>query len=92
MNVKKVPLRRCVACQATMPKKELIRVVKTPQAEVCIDLTGKKSGRGAYLCAKHSCFVRAHKIHVLERALKCKIKTDTYEQLMQQFVIHEAKG
>ncbi len=52
MKQRKVPLRKCVASQEMMPKKELIRVVRTPEGEVLIDLTGKKSGRGAYICGK----------------------------------------
>ncbi len=61
MKTKKIPLRKCVACQEMMPKKQLIRIVKTPEDEVLIDLTGKKSGRGAYLCGKESCFKLALK-------------------------------
>ncbi|HEX7055745.1 MAG TPA: YlxR family protein, partial [Bacilli bacterium] len=55
MKKRKVPLRKCVACQEMIAKKQLIRIVKTPEDEVLIDLTGKKSGRGAYLCGKVSC-------------------------------------
>ncbi|NMM51202.1 RNase P modulator RnpM [Paenibacillus aquistagni] len=86
MRTRKVPLRKCVACQQMMPKKELIRVVKTPQDEVLIDLTGKKSGRGAYLCGKLSCFKLAHKSKALDRALKHPVHSDIYEQLAQDFI------
>lgn len=61
MKQKKVPLRKCVATQEMMPKKELIRVVRTPEGEVLIDLTGKKSGRGAYICGKLECFQLAQR-------------------------------
>jgi len=86
MKPRKVPLRKCVACQQMMSKKELIRVVKTPQDEILIDLTGKKSGRGAYLCGKLSCFKLAHKSKALDRALKQQVNSDIYEQLAQDFI------
>ncbi|MGZ9584595.1 RNase P modulator RnpM [Paenibacillus marinisediminis] len=86
MKPRKVPLRKCVACQQMMPKKELIRVVKTPEDEILIDLTGKKSGRGAYLCGKLTCFKLAHKSKALDRALKHQVHSDIYEQLAQDFI------
>ncbi|WP_028545196.1 RNase P modulator RnpM [Paenibacillus taiwanensis] len=86
MKPRKIPLRKCVACQQMMPKKELIRVVKTPEDEVLIDLTGKKSGRGAYLCGKLSCFKLAHKSKALDRALKHSVHANIYEQLAQDFI------
>lgn len=86
MRARKTPLRKCVACQEMMAKKELIRVVKTPEDEVLIDLTGKKSGRGAYLCGKVSCFKLARKQRSLDRALKSAVAADVYEQLEQDFV------
>ncbi|GAK38466.1 YlxR family protein [Paenibacillus urinalis] len=86
MKQRKVPLRKCVACQEMMPKKQLIRVVKTPEDEVLIDLTGKKSGRGAYLCGKEACFRLAQKNRSLDRALKSQVKSEIYEQLAQDFI------
>lgn len=86
MRTRKVPLRKCVACQEMMPKKELIRVVRTPEGEVLIDLTGKKSGRGAYLCGKLSCFKLGHKSRALDRALKHQVQPEIYEQLAQDFI------
>ncbi len=86
MKQRKVPLRKCVACQEMMPKKELIRIVKTPEDEVLIDLTGKKSGRGAYLCGKVSCFKLAQKNKSLDRALKHHVKPEIYEQLAEDFI------
>ncbi|GAC43171.1 RNase P modulator RnpM [Paenibacillus popilliae] len=91
MRTRKVPLRKCVACQEMMPKKELIRVVRTPEDEVLIDLTGKKSGRGAYLCGKLSCFKLAHKSRALDRALKHQVLPELYEQLAQDFIKVEDK-
>lgn len=86
MKQRKVPLRKCVACQEMMPKRELIRVVKTPEDEVLIDLKGRKSGRGAYLCGKVSCFKLAKKSKALDRALKHTVSPDLYDQLEQDFI------
>ena len=68
--MKKVPMRMCVACREMKPKKELIRVVRTPEGEVVADETGRKNGRGAYLCRAEACFNRAVKTRALERALE----------------------
>lgn len=86
MKQRKTPLRKCVACQQMMPKKELIRVVKTPDGELHIDLTGKRAGRGAYLCAKQSCFKLAKKSRALDRALKSTVHPDIYDALEQDFI------
>lgn len=89
MKQRKVPLRKCVACQEMMPKKQLIRVVRTPEEEVLIDLSGKKSGRGAYLCGKEACFRLAQKNRSLDRALKAQVAPGIYEQLAQDFLSAE---
>lgn len=86
MKPRKIPLRKCVACQQMMPKKELIRVVKTPSDEMLIDLTGKKAGRGAYLCGKLSCFKLAKKTRALDRALKSPVSPEIYDALEQDFI------
>jgi predicted RNA-binding protein YlxR (DUF448 family) len=86
MKQRKVPLRKCVACQEMMPKRSLIRVVKTPEDDIEIDLKGKKSGRGAYLCGKVSCFKLAKKSKALDRALKSPVSPDIYDQLEQDFI------
>lgn len=86
MKQRKTPLRKCVACQNMMPKKELIRVVRTPEGDTLIDLTGKKSGRGAYLCGKVGCFKLAMKNKALDRALKQSVHADIYRQLEQDFI------
>ncbi|TBL77770.1 RNase P modulator RnpM [Paenibacillus thalictri] len=86
MKPRKVPLRKCVACQEMMPKKELIRVVKTPDDQIMIDLSGKKSGRGAYLCGKRSCFKLAKKNKSLDRALKAAVSASIYDALEQDFI------
>ncbi|MDU4697194.1 MULTISPECIES: RNase P modulator RnpM [Paenibacillus] len=89
MKQRKVPLRKCVACQEMMPKKTLIRIVRSPEGEVSIDLTGKKSGRGAYLCGKTACFKLAHKSRALDRALKAPVGSEVYEQLARDFLAVE---
>ncbi|SDF06502.1 RNase P modulator RnpM [Sporolituus thermophilus] len=89
MKQKKVPQRVCVGCQEMKNKKELIRVVRTPTGEVLIDTTGKKAGRGAYLCNNEQCFTKAFKEKRLERALKHSIEPLIYEELRARFNSHE---
>ncbi|EXX91207.1 hypothetical protein BG53_11890 [Paenibacillus darwinianus] len=89
MKPRKVPLRKCVACQEMMPKKALIRVVRTPDDGVLIDLTGKKAGRGAYLCGKIGCFKLAKKSKAFDRALKLTVDPVIYDQLEQDFIAVE---
>ncbi|MFC0395004.1 RNase P modulator RnpM [Paenibacillus mendelii] len=86
MRPRKIPLRKCVACQQMMPKKQLIRIVRTPEEAILIDLTGKKAGRGAYLCGKVECFKLAKKTKALDRALKQPVGAEIYDQLEQDFI------
>ena len=90
--MKKVPMRKCTGCMEMKPKTELIRVVKSPNVkdengeitasgEISLDLTGKKSGRGAYVCKSAECLEKAHRAHRIERSLSCKIPEEIYEQL-----------
>lgn len=81
MKVKKVPLRMCVGCSEHKPKKELIRIVRTPEGEVVIDFTGKKSGRGAYICRDIQCLRKAIKSKRIERTLEAPISQDQYDKL-----------
>lgn len=83
-NGKKMPERRCVGCGNAFPKKELIRVVKTPDENIELDLTGKKSGRGAYLCRSGECLRKARKAKRLERSLSCGIPDEVYESLIAE--------
>jgi len=78
---KKTPQRMCVGCQEMKNKKELLRVVRTPDDEIVIDTTGKKSGRGAYVCCNEQCLSKSFKEKRLERALKRAIEPEIYEQL-----------
>mgnify|MGYP002314559381 CR=1 FL=1 len=78
---KKIPLRKCSGCGEMKPKKELVRVVRSPQGEVSLDLTGRSPGRGAYLCRSSACFVKARKAKRFERALNCSIPEEVYDQM-----------
>ncbi|MDQ0286651.1 putative RNA-binding protein YlxR (DUF448 family) [Desulfofundulus luciae] len=82
-RVKKVPLRMCVGCQEMKPKKELIRVVRTPQDTVEIDPTGKRSGRGAYICPRRECLQKAVKGKRLEKALQRSIAPEIIQSLAE---------
>ena len=70
---KKTPMRMCVACRTMRPKKELLRVVRTPEGSVLVDRTGRANGRGAYVCGDAACVNKALKIKALERALETKL-------------------
>jgi len=82
---KKVPMRMCVACREMKPKKELLRVVRTPEGAVEVDRTGRKNGRGAYLCGTVDCLNKAVKTRALERALQQKIEDTVWETLKEEF-------
>lgn len=81
---KKTPERRCTGCGETLPKKELIRVVREPDGSISIDIVGKKSGRGAYICNKKECLAKAKKTKRLENSLKCTISEEIYAKLEKQ--------
>lgn len=84
MNKKKIPLRKCTGCQEMKNKKELIRIVKSNDGIYSIDYTGKKSGRGAYICSNIDCLERAKKTKGLERSFKAAIPNEVYEQLRNE--------
>ncbi len=79
--MKKIPMRKCVATGEQCPKKELLRIVRTPEGEVCVDTTGKANGRGAYLKKSLEALEAAKKKNVLARALECDVTEDVYEQI-----------
>lgn len=85
MKQKKVPLRKCIVCQKTLTKKEMIRVVRTPEGIVELDPTGKKNGRGAYICGRMEGFERAKKMKAFDRALKVQLTAEGYDRLKEQF-------
>ena len=84
MAEKKIPLRKCTGCGEMKPKKELIRVLKSTETEIILDTTGKKNGRGAYLCNSLECFQKARKTKGLERSLQTKIPDEIYETLEKE--------
>ena len=87
---KKVPVRRCVGCQEMKNKKEMIRVIKTPDNEFLLDATGKKNGRGAYLCRERDCLLKARKNKGVERSFKMSVPGEVYEKLEKEFdALHE---
>ena len=81
---KKLPQRRCTGCGETKLKSELIRVLRAPDGILSIDATGKKSGRGAYICNKKECFNKARKTKRIESSLKCHISDELYDNLLKQ--------
>jgi len=84
MTNKKIPMRQCVGCAEMKSKKELLRIIKTPEEEVVLDTTGRKNGRGAYICASMECLNKAQKNKGLERSLKTAIPTAVYESLKEE--------
>lgn len=83
-KVKKVPLRRCLGCGESFPKKELIRVVREPDGKVTLDFRGKVNGRGAYLCRKTECLKKAQKANRLSRSLEADIPEEVYARLAEE--------
>lgn len=84
MQAKKKPGRQCIGCREVREKKELIRVVKTPEGEFCIDRSGRRNGRGAYLCDNAECFARARKANALDRSFRIHVPDEIYDELERQ--------
>ena len=74
-------MRQCLGCNEHKPKAELIRVLRTPEGEIALDIKGKQSGRGAYVCPKRSCFAKARKSKRIENILECKIPEEIYDEM-----------
>ncbi len=99
MRPKKVPLRMCAGCGQMKPKRELVRVVRGPEklgedgtplpAEISLDLTGKKPGRGAYLCRNPECLKAARKARRLEKSLSCRIPEEVYDRMEEEMAQNE---
>ena len=85
-KVKKIPQRKCLGCMETFQKKELIRVVRTPEGEVCIDLKGKMSGRGAYICKKEACLKKAVQSKRIQTNLEVTISDELIESLSKELL------
>lgn len=89
MQPKKIPMRKCTGCGEMKPKKELVRVVKSPEGEISLDLTGKKNGRGAYVCPNANCLKKAQKAKRIERAFDCAIPDEIFEKMEQELIVSE---
>ncbi len=81
---KKIPQRTCMACQEKKDKRELVRIVRSPEGEISVDMTGKKPGRGAYICPNLECLNKVIKSKRLERSLETTISQEIYESLKEQ--------
>ncbi len=84
MKPRKIPMRSCVGCFESKPKKELIRIVRSPEGEISLDPVGKKAGRGAYICPDPECLKKARKAKRLEKSLECEIGPEVYEALEKE--------
>ena len=84
MKEKKLPLRMCTGCSEHKPKKELVRVVRSPEGEISLDLTGRKPGRGAYICPSLDCLRKASRAKRLERAFSCRIPDAVYDAMEKE--------
>ena len=84
MQTKKIPMRMCSGCGEMKPKRELVRVVKSPQGEISMDFTGRKAGRGAYVCKNPECLQKAQKARRLERSFSMQIPQEVYERLKEE--------
>ena len=87
MQTRRIPMRKCTGCNEMKPKKELVRVVKSPEGEISLDLTGKKAGRGAYVCRDAECLAKARKAKKakrLEKAFSCVIPDGVYERMEEE--------
>lgn len=81
---RKIPQRQCLGCREMKNKKDLIRVVRSPEGEISLDFKGKKPGRGAYLCPDGACLAKAKKSRALERAFSAAVPPEVYDQLAEQ--------
>lgn len=81
---KKTPERMCIGCRNMFPKKELIRIVRSAEGDFSVDFTGKKNGRGAYLCRNAACLEKCVKTKQLGRAFKCDVPAEVYKRLAEQ--------
>ncbi len=84
MAQKKIPIRQCLGCRERFPKRELIRVVRSPEGTLSLDFKGKAPGRGAYLCGKPECLKKARKSKAIERALETAVPDEVYAALEEQ--------
>ena len=88
---KKIPMRKCVGCQEMKAKKEMIRIVRTEEQEFLLDATGRKNGRGAYICPSSECLEKAIKNRGLERSFKQAIPKEVYDELCKEMSVLESR-
>ena len=88
-KIRKIPQRQCLGCNEHKPKRELLRVVKSPDGEISLDFTGKKSGRGAYICHDLRCLKKARKSRRIDRSLDCSISEEIYDRMESELSEHE---
>ena len=84
MKPRKIPTRQCLGCNEHKPKKELLRVVRTPEGEITLDFTGKKSGRGAYICYDVKCLKKARKSKRIDKSLEVEIPEEIYDKMERE--------
>ena len=91
-TTRKAPERQCVGCQEHRPKRSMVRVVLTPTGEIVLDATGKRNGRGAYICPRRECFDQARKRKALDRGLKTPVSAEVYDELLRTVEVGEIHG
>ncbi len=89
LKQKKIPTRQCLGCNEHKPKKELLRVLRTPDGEIVLDFTGKKSGRGAYICYDVKCLKKARKSKRIDKSLETEIPEDIYDKMESELEEYE---
>ncbi len=89
MKQRKTPMRKCLGCGESFEKRELVRVVKSPEGEISLDLTGKKAGRGAYICRNASCLKKARKAKRIENAFECSVPEEVYDEMERELELEQ---
>lgn len=83
---KQIPVRQCIGCRKMKPKNEMVRIIRTPDNDICLDKTGRMNGRGAYICLNLDCYKKAVRSKAIERALKQEIPDDIYEAIGKEMM------
>ncbi len=83
---KQIPVRQCIGCREMKPKNEMVRIIRTPDNDICLDKTGRMNGRGAYICLNLDCYNKAVRSKAIERALKQEIPDDIYEAIGKEMM------
>ncbi len=91
MKTRKIPMRRCVGCMESKPKKELVRIVSTPQGDLMLDFTGKANGRGVYLCQDPECIAKAKKKKAVSRGLEREVDPMQLDKIFEELSAYERK-